>query len=121
LFYDTLRDRHCVRGFLIPLPQVIVVPYTLSMLLGYPDTESGGVVGDDVLLSRDALIYYTLLSITNWFRQFSARRAECCAGVACSEFYKHSGPPRGPGDRTGGITVHTENSLLVHVPFPSPT
>jgi hypothetical protein len=49
LSYDTLRDRHCVQGFLIPLPHVVVVPYTLSMLLGYPDTESGGDIDDDVL------------------------------------------------------------------------
>jgi hypothetical protein len=82
-------DRRCVQqGCLIPLPQVVVVPYTLSILLGYPDTESGGVIDDDVLLSRSALLDYTLLSITNWFRRFSARRPERCAGVACSEFYK---------------------------------
>jgi hypothetical protein len=60
----------------------------LSILLGYPDTESGGVIGDDVLLSRCALLYFNLVSITNWFRRFSARRTERCAGVACSEFYK---------------------------------
>jgi hypothetical protein len=59
-----------------------------QILLGYTDTESGGVIDDYVLLSRSELLYYTLLSITNWFRRFSARRAERCAGVACSEFYK---------------------------------
>jgi hypothetical protein len=30
---------------------------------------------------------------------------------------KHSGRPRGSGDRTGDTTAHTENSLLVLVPF----
>jgi hypothetical protein len=81
-------DRHYVQqGCLIPLLQVVVVPYTLIILLGYPDTESGGVIDDDVLLSRRALRYYTLVSITNWFRRFSARRTERCADVACSEFY----------------------------------
>jgi hypothetical protein len=89
LSFDTVRDRYCEQQrFLIPLPQVVVVRYTLSMLLGYPDTESGGDIDDDVLLSRCALLYYTLLSITKWFRRFSARRAERCAGVACSEVYK---------------------------------
>jgi hypothetical protein len=34
---------------------------------------------------------------------------------------KHSGPPRGPGDRIGGIAVRTETCLLVLLPFPSPT
>jgi hypothetical protein len=69
LSYDTVCDRHCVQqGCLIPLPQVAVVPYTLSILLGYPDTYSGGVIDVDVLLSRCALLFYTLLSITNLFR-----------------------------------------------------
>jgi hypothetical protein len=81
-------DRHCVQqGFLIPVPQVVVT-YTLSTLLGYPDTESGEFIVDDVLLFRCALLYHTLLSITNWFRRFLARRAERCASVAGSEFCK---------------------------------
>jgi hypothetical protein len=65
-------DRHCVQqGFvIIPLPQVVLVPYTLSMLLGYSDTKSGDVIDDDVLSSRGALLYYTLISITNWLRRF---------------------------------------------------
>jgi hypothetical protein len=49
-------DGLCIQqGFLIPLPQVVVVPFTLCMLLGYPDTESAGVLDDDVLSSECAL------------------------------------------------------------------
>jgi hypothetical protein len=89
LSYDTVCARHCAQqGFQILLPQVVVVPYTLSILMGYPDTESGDVIDDYVFLSRCALLYYILLSVTNWFRRFSARRAGRCAGVACSKFYK---------------------------------
>jgi hypothetical protein len=60
----------CVQqGFLILLPQVFF-PYTLSMLLRYPDTKSGGVIVDDALSSRCALLCRTLSSITHWLLRF---------------------------------------------------
>jgi hypothetical protein len=48
----------------------VVVPYTLSVLLGNPDVESGGVIDEDELFSRGALLYYSLISITNLLRRF---------------------------------------------------
>jgi hypothetical protein len=70
--YDTMCDRRSVQqGFVIPLQQVVVVPYTLnSMSLVYPATELGGVIDDDVLSSRGALLNYTLTSITNLLPRF---------------------------------------------------
>jgi hypothetical protein len=41
---------------MILLPWTVVAPYTRSMLLGYPDVESGGAVDDEVLSSRRALL-----------------------------------------------------------------
>jgi hypothetical protein len=88
LSYDTVCCRHFVeQGCLIPLPQVVAVPYTAQHIAG------------TLKLSREVLLvtmccyhgvrcFTTLLSITNRFRPFSTRRAELCAGVACSEFYK---------------------------------
>jgi hypothetical protein len=71
LSYDTMCEKHCVQqGFVIPLPQIVLVPYSLKMLLGYSDTKSGDVIDDDVLSSRGALLYYTLFSITNWVHRF---------------------------------------------------
>jgi hypothetical protein len=70
--FDTTCDTHCVKyEFLILLQRVLVVLvlYTLSMLLGYLDAESG-VIDDDVLSTRSALLYNTLLSETNCLCRF---------------------------------------------------
>jgi hypothetical protein len=42
-------------------------------------------------------------------------------GTLAQKSIKHSGPPPGPGVRTGGTTVLTENCLPILVPFQSPT
>jgi hypothetical protein len=52
------------------LPHFVAVPYTLSMLLGYCEVESGGVIDDDTLLSRRGLLYCSRLSTTTWLRRF---------------------------------------------------
>jgi hypothetical protein len=55
-------DRHLKQhGILILLPWTVVAHYTLSMLLGYPDVESGGAV-ENVLTASCALVLSTLKS-----------------------------------------------------------
>jgi hypothetical protein len=82
---------------------------------------------DDVLSSRRALLYFSS-NLNNELASPVSRRDAQNAELAslAKKCVKHSGPPRGHGDRTGGKTVHAENtphpcalSLPTQVQFPS--
>jgi hypothetical protein len=68
---------------------------------------------------RTACIALVLITLSRKLASPVSRRDALNAELAllAQKSRKHSGPPRGPGDRIGGITVHTENCLLVLVPF----
>jgi hypothetical protein len=96
LSHDTICDRLFVQhGVQIRLPRIVVVLDTFSTLLGYPDIESGGASGDDVLSSRRALLIYIHTPNNEMASPVSRRDAQ--------KSKRHSNLPRESGDRIGGI------------------
>jgi hypothetical protein len=69
-------------------------------------------------VSRPLLLYY-LSTLNKELASPVSRRDALNAELAslAQKPTKYSSPPRGPGDRTGGTTVHKENCLLILVPF----
>jgi hypothetical protein len=105
-------------GVLLLVLPIVVVHYTLSMLLGYPDVESGGVLDGDVLFSRLALFYY-LSTLNNELPAPVPYRGVLNSELAsfAQTCIKHSDPPRGLGHRIWGVSVHKEHSLPVLARF----